>query len=118
MGTVSPGPSTPVFRCFVAENTPDRVLLRAVGEVDLSTAPELSREVLRHVGRGAPVLLDAADIAFIDCAGFRVLLQALRREPRFALVRPSESVRRLLYLLDYDFPISDDGQGTAPVRRA
>jgi len=55
----------------------DSVAVRAVGEVDISSAQTL-QESLRHVfeSDGSPIILDLERVTFIDSTGLRALLWA------------------------------------------
>ena len=80
----------------------DGLLIRAVGEVDLSTADALRRELEAARVEADTVLLDLSDVTFIDSTGLHLLLEASHRSAvtdwSFFLVRPSEPVRRLIEL--------------------
>lgn len=59
------------------DDDPARVAYRivATGEIDLATAPQLADALTTLIGQGATlVVLDAADIKFIDSSGLRVLV--------------------------------------------
>jgi anti-anti-sigma factor len=59
---------------------PDCTLLTVVGEIDISTSPDLSAAIEPHVGRtGAPLVVDLRGVSFMESTGLRVLL-ALERE--------------------------------------
>jgi anti-sigma B factor antagonist len=59
----------------------DRTLMWATGEIDLLTAPRLSGEITAHLLDGAVglAILDLRDLAFIDCRGAAVLIDAAMR---------------------------------------
>jgi len=59
-------------------------IVTAVGEVDVSTAPEL-RQRLREQPEDAIVVVDLSDVTFLDSTGLGVLVAALKR------VRESDS---------------------------
>jgi anti-sigma B factor antagonist len=72
------------------------------GDLDLLTAPVLQRALKAVSDAGsAPLVLDVSDLAFMDCAGLRIL-DAYARGGRLHLVRPAREVRRLLELTRYD----------------
>ncbi|MBC8141504.1 MAG: STAS domain-containing protein [Armatimonadetes bacterium] len=63
----------------------DIVHVRAVGDIDLSTTPQL-REVVEEIVSGLPqgsklrfLLLDIREIAFIDSAGLALLVEIRKR---------------------------------------
>ena len=66
----------PGFSASVAEED-GRAVLTVVGEVDLVSAREL-RAVLLPLLERQPVLLDLAELQFLDSSGVRVLSHALR----------------------------------------
>ena len=83
----------------ISRETPAAVVIEAVGDIDLATAPRLRAALLDAAGRGS-VVLDAARIAFCDLAGLRVLLETLQfaedRGRGFRLADPSVAVTRVL----------------------
>jgi anti-anti-sigma factor len=75
-------------------------LVRASGELDVSTADRLSSALDAARRDGVLTLLDLSAVSFMDSAGLRVLLRSARSVdvhhwPWF-IVRPSRAVRRLL----------------------
>jgi anti-sigma B factor antagonist len=82
------------------EHVEEARLVRVAGEVDISTVGELRRQVRNACRRDGTVLLDLADVAFMDSSGLTVLLEASNGattgESPFFIVRPSDAVRRLL----------------------
>ena len=97
----------------LSEEHPDPQTLVVVvsGEIHVSTAPRLA-EQLAAVDRGAgSVVIDLADVGFIDSTGLSVLLEAQRRvtraSGRLALVVANPTVLRLFEItrLDATFAI-------------
>jgi anti-anti-sigma factor len=82
-----------------------QVRVRCRGEIDMSTAGQLEREVRGVAARGATaVTLDLRHIEFMDCTGLTALL-GLDREARedgwrFELVYADGPVERLLDLTE------------------
>jgi anti-sigma B factor antagonist len=80
--------------------SPDGVILRVHGEVDLETAPRLRAELARHLHTGVVVSLHLGDVTFMDSSGLHVLLASLRRASlvgsELRLVEVSRRVQRLL----------------------
>jgi anti-anti-sigma factor len=57
----------------------DRVAVAVRGELDLSHASELKELLLSEVSAGTSVLLDLADVEFIDSTGLAAIVTALNR---------------------------------------
>jgi anti-sigma B factor antagonist len=91
--------SRPTFRIAV-DSVEDTRVIRAVGEIDLSTAPRLRAALEAARAHGTTTLLDMSAVSFIDSNGLRVLLEAARAAERsewgWFIVRPSATVRRLV----------------------
>ncbi|MCU1642403.1 MAG: anti-anti-sigma factor [Nocardia sp.] len=80
------------------------VVLSAVGEVDMVSAPKLSSAVAEALSTGAPVLvIDLSEVGFFGSAGLSVLVEALEasagRELRVVATAP---VRRPVELTGLD----------------
>lgn len=75
-------------------------MVRVVGEIDVRTAPGLRHALDRAVLDGAgDVVLDLADVAFLDSSGLGVILGRYRRMPAgrsLVLRSPRAHVRSLL----------------------
>ena len=87
--------------------------VRLLGELDMSTAPQLRDELLRLVSGGATmVTVDLSELAFVDSTGLSVLITGLKRLRQqggdMALRSPSAGTRRVLEItgLTEVFPIS------------
>ena len=84
-----------------------RVVVHLQGELDMATADHL-RQVLdaTMTDDTADVVIDLADLTFIDSTGIRVLLSASRRARRqncsFAMRQPSRVVLKTLRLTGVD----------------
>lgn len=82
-----------------------RTLVRASGEVDLATAPDLAAALDDARASGLDVVLDLAGVTFIDTSGVRAMLDARRRinddGSDLTVVAPPDSPsRRLLELTE------------------
>jgi anti-sigma B factor antagonist len=67
------------FRISVTEGAASTVVAVA-GELDVATAPALREELYRVVEQGVPaIVVDLADMNFIDSTGLGVLVGALKR---------------------------------------
>jgi anti-sigma B factor antagonist len=79
----------------------DAAVVRIEGEVEFATAPRLRATLLDLAQEGAsPVVLDLADVSFVDSAGISLLIQAKKRlasgNSDLVLRAPQASVRRVL----------------------
>ena len=88
----------------------DAVVVRLGGELDLHTAGALRRTLLETVD-GAPerVVVDLADVEFMDSTTLSVLLEArarLRRREQFLLAAPGLEARRALEVSGLDRHLS------------
>ena len=80
-----------------------RYEFRLLGELDMSTAPQLRDELVRVPTEGVElVTVDLADLAFIDSTGLSVLISAFKRLRQqggdMTLRSPTPSTRRVLEL--------------------
>jgi anti-anti-sigma factor len=84
------------------ERIEDALLIRAAGELDMSSAAALSQELAAARKGSVTTLLDLSAVTFIDSTGLQLLLDASRPAADsdwfFFIVRPSESVKRLIEL--------------------
>jgi anti-anti-sigma factor len=82
------------------EPTEDAIVVRATGEIDMSTVDVLRRELDAAREEAAAALLDLSGVTFIDSSGLHLLLDASHDSAvsdwGFFVVRPSEVVERLL----------------------
>jgi anti-anti-sigma factor len=90
------------FRIDV-EQTEGATILRLVGELDLSTAPQLEREFTEQSARQPSlIVLDLRELQFMDSTGLRALLLAHETARtagfRFGVVKGPRQVQRLLSL--------------------
>jgi anti-anti-sigma factor len=98
--------SLPHFHVNI-ERAGDRTVVAGVGELDLASAEDFAAAVRTHLADG-PVLLDLAELAFIDSAGIRILDTLLRevgRDPGVLAIRselqaPVVQVLRITGMLD------------------
>jgi anti-anti-sigma factor len=89
----------------MTEHQHERLLLR--GELDMSSAPLLARE-LESAARSRPeeLVLDLAELTFMDVTGLRTILEAARRARRYGgaviIANPMPHIIRLLELTAID----------------
>jgi len=92
--------STPPFRLTVGESA-NPAVVSLEGELDLAAAPQLRECLVALTENGATdIVLDVAQLEFIDSTGLSVLVMALNRTRAAGgstvLRHPSHSVMRLL----------------------
>lgn len=103
--TLSPVPPPGAFR--VGSDRIDAGLRVAVaGELDLFTVPLLARELDSSRGGDGAIVVDLAELTFMDGSGLRVFLAAAARAVEqghaFAIINASRSVRRVFELTATD----------------
>ena len=74
--------------------------VRVAGEVDIRTAPTVE-ETLWCVGD--PLLLDLADVTFMDSQGLNMLMRLRRRRPLMRVIAVAPRVEHLLFITDTRF---------------
>ncbi|ANY06465.1 STAS domain-containing protein [Pseudonocardia sp. HH130630-07] len=70
------------LQVHVLQRPGDRVVLRLFGGVDVVAAPQLAVLLCQSIVRSGCVLLDLADVDFVDSSGRSALLAALDRAER------------------------------------
>lgn len=96
----APLPLRPNFATWLARSQ-TTVVLCVSGEVDLFTAPWFSDAIRAAYATGLNVVVDLADVEFIDCAALHVLADAAESRPphkRLSVTQSSPQVQRLLEL--------------------
>jgi anti-anti-sigma factor len=87
---------------ITVETVEDARLIRAAGEVDLSTVHQLHRALDAARDEEHTAVLDLSGVTFIDSTGLQALLEATRStvvsDWTFFILRPSAAVRRLIEL--------------------
>jgi anti-anti-sigma factor len=106
------------------------VTVKLVGELDISSASRVERE-LKRAEKGEPpaLVLDLSGLEFLDSTGLRMIVAADQRAReegrRFALIRGTEAVQRVFRItfLEERLPFVDDssevggvGGGGEPMR--
>lgn len=83
-----------------------KVTLFLSGEIDLETSPAVRKALLDHLGEGQALLVDLADVTYMDSSGIASLVEAYQRARDkslgFTLVRVSEPVLKVLKLARLD----------------
>jgi anti-sigma B factor antagonist len=76
---------------------PDRVHIVLTGEIDASTAPDLSTAAMESLSTGRPIEVDCRYVTFMDSTGVGFLARlAARSVTRVRLLHPTPMVRFLL----------------------
>ena len=82
------------------------------GELDIATAPELVEILARLRHHQHPVVVDLAEVTFMDSTGLTTLmdarLQAQRDDWTFAVQRPSRAVKRVFELAGVHGVLDDE----------
>jgi len=94
---VSDAPTT--LELTVSEHDGETVV-RAAGELDVNTAPELREQLARLIAADTSlIVVDLADVSFVDSTALSVLVSALKRlrqaDGDLELASPNPSVRRV-----------------------
>jgi anti-sigma B factor antagonist len=66
----------PTFQARIADADDDPCVVELVGELDMSTAPEFDAVLDVVVTRGTDVVIDCAQLTFIDSSGINALVRA------------------------------------------
>jgi anti-sigma B factor antagonist len=88
-------------------------LLHLSGELDLCSAPALTKVLDAPTKRGGTIGLDLAELTYMDSTGLHVILNTIHvlgERGRVVLFNPSPMVRRLIEIcgLDGTIDINDD----------
>lgn len=82
------------------------IVIALDGEIDLDTAPTVRKALLDHLKKGKSLLIDLAQVSYIDSSGIASLVEGLqmaRKQGRdLALVAVSQRVHRVLELARLD----------------
>lgn len=93
---------------------PGATLVEVEGEIDLSTAAQLQRELTMSVAAGSKLVVDVRGVTFIDSTGVGVLFRTSKKVTaaggEMRLVCGPGPVRRVLMVsgLDRLVPVVDD----------
>ncbi|HEU0132380.1 MAG TPA: STAS domain-containing protein [Mycobacteriales bacterium] len=89
-----------------AERSGPHVVLAVSGEVDIATAPALRERLADVLATRADVVVDLADVPFMDSTGLGVLVASYNRAVaagrRLVVARPQQIVRNALRLVQVD----------------
>jgi anti-sigma B factor antagonist len=94
--------ATPPFGVSLRDGGPDAVWVRVVGELDVATAPRLAQTLRSAELCARRLVLDLRELAFMDCGGMRVIVNASVRARkagrRLVIVRGPSAVDRVFTL--------------------
>jgi anti-sigma B factor antagonist len=86
-------------------------VIALAGELDLCTAPQLQRQILRSRTRGPHLVFELAELTFMDTTGLQVIMNAhthaLRTSATVAVAGPAGAPLRLLRVtgLHHQLPV-------------
>jgi len=92
---------------FATREEPDRAYVALTGELDLSTADKVERELQRIEETGTKLLvLDLSALTFLDSTGLRLIVGADQRarqsDRRLTVVRGPATVQRVFTITKLD----------------
>jgi anti-sigma B factor antagonist len=89
---------------LVSMNTFD--LLKLAGEVDLHYSPKVREQILASLKDGRPLLIDLAEVSYIDSSGIASLVEGFQTAKtaklRYGLLNISDTVLQVLTLTRLD----------------
>jgi anti-anti-sigma factor len=90
------------FTCRRGEDSLGSTWVHLTGELDLATAVQLEQTLGQAQSDSRLVVLDLRDLAFIDCAGMRVVInaaeQARRQGNRLIVIRGAPQIDKVFTL--------------------
>ena len=98
---------------YKTSNEDNLIVISLTGEIDLQTSPKAREQILETLKNDQHVLVEMADVEYIDSSGIASLVEAFQdaknRKLFFGLVNISAASRQVLALarLDKIFPIFD-----------
>jgi anti-sigma B factor antagonist len=82
------------------------IVIALDGEIDLETAPAVRKALLDHLKKGKNLLIDLAQVSYIDSSGIASLVEGLQMARKqghdLALVAVSQRAHRVLELARLD----------------
>lgn len=96
---------------YPTRQTGPYTVITLTGEVDLHYSPQAREQILDHLNRGHPVMVDLSGVEYIDSSGIASLVEgyqlAKNNHLEFGLVGVSDAAMQVLQLtrLDKVFPI-------------
>jgi anti-anti-sigma factor len=89
-----------------ARHQPGYVLITVAGEIDIATAPQLRERLTALAASGRPLVVDLAQVSFLDAAGLGVLAgtahRARARGTSLHVISARPQIRRLFAITGLD----------------
>jgi anti-sigma B factor antagonist len=93
------GSDRQALHCWM-EAAPEAILVHVAGDVDLATAPYLANAIAAAFWQGPRVIIDLADVVYIDGSGIHVLTRAAESDKAcLAVAGLRPHVRRLFEIM-------------------
>jgi len=109
---------------YKTTNEDNCIIITLTGEIDLQTSPIAREQILQTLKNKQHVLIEMADVEYIDSSGIASLVEgfqdAKNRKLHFGLVNISTATQQVLALarLDTIFPIFDSvSDGLAKIKK-
>jgi|SRR3954463_11645923 anti-sigma B factor antagonist len=83
---------------LIVDDDGTTLVIRPVGEIDMYSAPDVEASLRSCTNGHREILFDVSEVEFLDSTALRMLIEAHRRDDRFALRGHSVAVDRLIEL--------------------
>ncbi len=89
----------------------DAIVVSIVGEIDMATAPEVSKAIDSNYGDAARVVVDLSEVTFLDSSALNAFVQSqqdlVQHDVAFRIVSPSDhAVRNVFEITRLTEPLS------------
>jgi anti-anti-sigma factor len=102
LAPIAGGSQDPIVKWQI-EETPEATVIRLQGEVDLGNADQLVAVLDAALARGAHIVLDLADLTYIDTTGWHVVVncdtRARQRGRRLLLCALPRTIRKVFKII-------------------
>jgi anti-sigma B factor antagonist len=89
---------SPLLTVTTDSSEPELSLMSVAGEIDMLSAPELTRHLDEMIARGVPVVVDLSAVSFIDSSGLSELHRASDTGRVVLVVEPAAKIARVVAL--------------------
>ena len=80
----------------------ENIIIPLCGRIDSNNAPQVEADMLCKIsGKSCPVILDAAELAYISSAGLRVLLKIKKTNPELSIINVNSDVYEILEMTGF-----------------